>query len=248
MIGVTALASLTLTIAAGPAPEPAPAVSYLEGIVSFDEGGALDWRAVRIGQEVRAGDRYVLQQDSRLELDLQAGNVLRLGSGTDLIIRRLGPGEAEVELLRGVAILSLKGKARLQVDLHDLQVQAWGPGLYRLERESSWRRVVVRGGAAELREGELRSRLISGESLRILGPGELGRPPSVVYVKDPLDFWSDGRDAAGAANPGFWTAHSESILVVPDLEFLWWPYLLLEGPEPSPPSQSPGMSQPEERP
>jgi hypothetical protein len=214
--------------------EVSPArVGFVEGTAALSHAGEEEWLEAVLNLPVFEGDRLVLQEDSRVEVEFDEGSFLRLGPNTDLTIRRFTAEGLEIELMLGAVILRAASPGWT---LHggELTMAIGEPGLYRLDAdEAGGVHFAVRRGAAEV-SGVLSASLGGGQALSYEDPER--HWISQTYVKDDLDFWSDRRDARTVARHsaaqlgghyagvheldrhGDWGYHAPYGLV-------WWPHV-----------------------
>ena len=182
------------------APSFAPSrVSYVEGIVAFEQRDQLDWSSVTVNLPVGEGDHFVLQEESRMEFEFDDGSFLRLGSISDAQFRTLSERKIRVQLSVGHLILRVNGSTSYQIVTSLAEISVKGRSVCRVDvAESGQTRVVVRKGVANVMSDVGREVLRVGEVLTIQDRGELLRQTS--YLKDDFDFWSDRRDARHVTN------------------------------------------------
>jgi hypothetical protein len=185
------LSCYSLAATSGPA-----RVSHLEGIAAVAQQGDIDWFEIPVNMPVRSLDRIVLQDESVLEIELTASNVIRLGPLTDLVFDELGDNRLEISLTAGDLILRVANPPYPVVAFPSGRVKIRESGVYRVGyRPGGKVRVTVRKGSAEA-VTETAFRVVTvGQVIEIAGPEDGLRGVSRIDLKDDLDFWSDRRDA-----------------------------------------------------
>ena len=171
-------------------------VSVVEGTVSVARADHVDWNAVAVNYPVWEGDRLVLQQNSRVEVELNRNSLLRLGPGTDLIVTKLSAEEVELHLLIGSVVVRSYSSLSFTILSGTTTTFVKTPGVYELGLSDSGRTVVrVRKGVARAVYDEGALDLQAGDSLMDRGQG------GEVAENTPLDgdeeflYWSDRLDA-----------------------------------------------------
>jgi hypothetical protein len=171
-------------------------ISFVEGTAAVAHAGEEEWAEAGLNLPIYEGDRLVLQEDSRAELEFDDGSFLRLGPNSDLTFRRFAGDGMEFKLMLGTIILRA-ASAAWTVYTDPLAVALREPGLYRLDvDEEASMRLVVRKGRADV-SGTLSTSVRGGQSLSVEVPGQ--HWISQTYLKDEFDFWSDRRDARTVA-------------------------------------------------
>src|SRR6266851_2189987 len=122
-------------------------ISYVAGEVSFLRGDDPDnWRPADRNVPMTLGDRVYTGNRSRLELQLQGGDVVRLGARTDLAALNLTDDTKQFSLKGGVAsfrIRRLFEDENFEVDTPNAAVTFETPGDYRVDvDDSGYTRVI----------------------------------------------------------------------------------------------------------
>ena len=128
------------------APEPARGqeidqtvarISYLSGPVSYSRGDDPDdWDDAAVNLPFTLGDRIYSPEDSRAELQLSAGNFVRLGHRTYLTALNLTHDSKQFYLGGGAASFDIRALGPdevFEIDTPNIAVTLEGPGRYRVE-------------------------------------------------------------------------------------------------------------------
>ena len=179
----------------------AGAVNYIEGRPLVFFGGASNGKAVAARTQVKTGDSIRTKEQDRLELLLNPGSYLRLGSNSELRVLDTAFGSMTFELVRGSAIIE---SATFNRKVHALKLRTLAgdvvfekAGLYRLEVQPSNVQLAIHEGKAKwMKEGVQIATLKSGKRFVLALP----TPESEVqFAKldkkdaDELDRWSRRR-------------------------------------------------------
>ncbi|MCA1619177.1 MAG: FecR domain-containing protein [Acidobacteria bacterium] len=129
-------------------------VSLLKGEVSVKRSGEDDWEETRLNAPLVEGDLLATGRDSRLEIQVDARNFVRLGPDSVLKIVTLRDEGIALSLSEGTATVRLarfdKDKEYFELDAPATTVAAEKTGLYRLDVD---RDGTVRGRTARLTGG-----------------------------------------------------------------------------------------------
>ena len=174
----------------------APArVSYVEGTAAVAQEGDEDWLQLTVNTPVRPADRYILQGDALMELELEANNFMRLGPDSDATVEEYGPSGIKLVLVSGDLIVRLRNPVPVSVSAETARITFEERGLYRISRKGKWMKLVVRRGRATVSSASQTRQLESGDVLQIQGPDDRFAAVSLIDIRDDFDFWSDRRDA-----------------------------------------------------
>ena len=158
-------------------------ISLLSGDVSLKRNGNSDWERARLNFPLVEGDTISTDRDSRLELQFDGRNFVRLASSSVLKIVTLRDEGVALSLIEGSAIVRLArfdhDKEYFEVDAPRTTLAAQKKGLYRIDapREGRVRLTVREGGSA---------RIYSDTSGFILRDG---RSAELVFTGDNAGDW-----------------------------------------------------------
>jgi FecR protein len=174
-------------------------ISFLSGEVSFSRGDDPDdWQPADRNVPMTLGDRIYTGNRSRLELQIQGGDFVRLGANTDFAALDLTEEARQFSLTSGVASIRIRRLSQyeiFEIDTPNAAVTFEEPGDYRVDvDEDGFTRIAVRGGSATVAAGGGQIRLVAGEGMEIDGIDaprydilELSRP-------DGWDRWVSQRE------------------------------------------------------
>ena len=174
-------------------------ISFLSGEVSFARGDDPDdWQPADRNVPMTLGDRIYTGRRSRLELQLQGGDFLRLGAHSDLSALNLTDDTKQFSLRSGVASIQvrrLSDNEIFEIDTPNAAVTFDRPGDYRVDvDEDGYTRVSVRRGSATVAAGGGQVPLEAGEAIDVEG---LDSPRyDIVRLSSPdaWDQWVSQRD------------------------------------------------------
>jgi len=203
------VAALTLALAVGGAaaaradaedpPTRAARLSYIQGSVSFQPGGAQEWVTPPVNRPLTTGDQLWADRDSRAELQLD-GSALRVGATTSLAFLDLSDHVTQVQLSAGTLIVHVRhlyDQETYEIDTPNLAFTVLRSGTYRIaaDPDGGTTTINVRRGQGEVTGGGTAYSLSEGEDDVFAGTDQLvetAQTPSPA--PDPLGAWSDGRD------------------------------------------------------
>src|SRR5688572_20512327 len=177
-------------------------VSLIDGEVNLKRHGNQDWERTRLNYPVVEGDTLATGKDSRLEIQVDSRNFVRLTANTIMRIVTLRDEGIAMSVVEGTAIVRLakfdKSREYFEIDAPKTTLAAEKTGLYRLDVPPEGRvRLTVRdGGSARiysdtsgfaLRDGRSAELVISGDNA---GDWEL----LAAAEKDSIDNWVGDRE------------------------------------------------------
>ena len=175
-------------------------VSEVMGTAAFLHEEEVDWSRVAVNLPVREGDRFVLLEDSHMEVELNERSFLRLSSGSDVAFHKLGQEEVHIGLNLGGVIFRINSSIAYDVSTNFVRIVLSGPGLYRLDVDPNGQtRIVVRKGSSKVSSRAGSRTLYEGEVLTILEGDDSLNKVALSYLNDDFDLWSDRRDARQVA-------------------------------------------------
>ncbi len=165
-----------------------------------------DVTALRAGDELVSGDAVETGRASRVEVQLDQGNFLRLNAATKLRVVQLGNRRFQFDLEVGHVSVSQADGATADLEIHagGLTVIPLKRGSYRVELEPSGRAVVtVRKGEADVgTSGGFRT-VKKGKTLTVYGDQDTERVRLAgAPSKDGFDEWNQRRDKVLDQNRG----------------------------------------------
>ena len=119
-------------------------VSYLDGHATYEASGDVDWNELTLNLPLVSGDRIMARPDSRIEVELGDGNVVRISGETDIVFPELAKKKTVLKIHEGDLILRVKDTRGVLVELEQASVKIRKKGLYRIQVAS--RRVDTPGG------------------------------------------------------------------------------------------------------
>jgi FecR protein len=182
--------------------EPASSVariSMIHGDVSVQRGDSGDWSSAAVNQPMVNSDKVSTGVNSRAEVQLDSGNVLRLSDSTLAGIAGLSPKQIQIQVDRGVVDYTVfkNSEAAVEIDTANAAVRpAQRDGVYRIEIDAVGEtQVIVRKGSAEIATPQGSTQVEAGQMAVVRGTGDdtqykLVEAPS----KDSWDTWNSERD------------------------------------------------------
>ena len=177
-------------------------VSLLKGEVSLKRSGEDDWEEARLNAPLVEGDLLATGRDSRLEIQVDARNFVRLGPDSVLRVVTLREEGIALSLSEGTATLRLarfnKDKEYFEIDAPATTVAAEKTGLYRLdvERDGSVRVTIRDDGRARLYSQDSGFILRNNRTARLAGTATAERDWEFASAAgfDEWDQWNDERE------------------------------------------------------
>ncbi len=171
-------------------------LSYMNGHVSFQHAGDVDWAALSINMPLQPGDRIYTGNDGRAEIEFDDGSVYRLAERTDIEIIAMNEAAIQIRILVGLSTLNVQSDLHFEIDTPPAAFNTGEPGAFRFEvAESGDTDGIVRKGSMEAVNNDFRQTVEAGE----LGHISLGGPSRLVLSRyqgpDEWDEWNDRRNA-----------------------------------------------------
>ena len=174
-------------------------ISYLTGEVSFARGDDPDdWQPADRNVPMTLGDRVYTGSRSRIELELQGGDTVRLGARTDFAALNLTDDTQQFSLRSGVAsiqIRQLSNNEIFEIDTPNSAVTFDRAGSYRVDvDENGNTRVSVRRGSATVAAGGGQIPVEAGEAIDLEGLDTPRYDVVSLAGPDAWDQWVSQRD------------------------------------------------------
>jgi hypothetical protein len=173
-------------------------INAITGQASIYSRGVADWQQLMITDDLNAGDRVRTAYDGRVEILLNPGSYLRVGSNSEVELSNNALDNLEVRLIRGMAIVEATG-----ADGIDLNISISTPHTkLAIVRQGLYRLNVVPGDATELivRKGRV---ILSDSHTKVKGGNKVvfsGTAVSVAKLTreekklaEDVDVWSKQR-------------------------------------------------------
>src|SRR5713226_5020392 len=180
-------------------------LSYMDGSVSMQPGGAGDWGSAAKNRPVTIGDKLWTDKDSRVEL--QAGQAsIHLGSMTALSFLNLDENTTQIRLAEGsinFRVRELRSGELYEVDAPNLAFTVKRAGAFRIDVDENGEatRVTVIRGEGEVAAGGKTYDIHDGERAEFNGTDNIQYDISQAQRPDALDRWANERDAKEEGSP-----------------------------------------------
>ena len=174
-------------------------ISLIHGDVSTQRGDSGEWSAAALNAPVVGGDKVSTGERSRVEVQLDDANILRLGDRSQANITGLTRNQIQVQLGQGIATYSVfkGGESAAEIDTPNVAIRpAQRDGSYRIEVNANGEtQVIVRKGEADIATPQGSTRLEQGQLATIRGTGDdVQYKISDAPPKDSWDSWNIDRD------------------------------------------------------
>src|SRR6267378_939205 len=173
-------------------------ISLIQGDVSVQRGDTGDWSAAALNQPLVGGDRISTGDRSKVELQLDHANILRLGNNAQAKIATVQRAQIQVQVGQGLAYYTVfkDSEAEVEIDTPNAAIRPTSKeGIYRIEVNGFETQVIVRVGTADISTPQGSTHIEVGQAATIRGTTDeagsvLGGAPS----KDNWDSWNNDRD------------------------------------------------------
>ncbi|HTY60648.1 MAG TPA: DUF6600 domain-containing protein [Acidobacteriota bacterium] len=176
-------------------------LSYIDGNVSCQHTGDVDWSAASVNLPLEPGDRIYTGNDGRAEIEFDDGSILRLAHGTDIEILSLREDLIQIRSLVGLSTLIVTSDTDFEIDTPAAAFTVLEKGNYRFGvDENGDSDAVVRKGELEAANDSFSRRLLAGEMVRV-SANDADKPEYARYdERDEWDEWNDRRNADMSAS------------------------------------------------
>jgi hypothetical protein len=202
-------------------------LSLIQGDVSAQRGDTEEWAAAAPNQPLVGGDRVLTGDNSKAELQLDHGNILRLGNHSLLKIATVERGQNErgqiqVQIWQGLAYYSVfkDSDAEVEIDTPNAAIRPTSKdGVYRIEVTGFETHLIVRAGAVEIATPQGSARVEMGQDATIKGTTRLaGNVLGGAPAMDSWDSWNIERDGV-INNAQSWNCTNRYYVGSEDLDF-----------------------------
>jgi hypothetical protein len=170
-------------------------VSLLKGEVSLQRSGNVAWERARLNTPLVEGDTLSTGRDSRLEIQVDSRNFVRVGGDSVLKVVALRDEGIALSLSEGTATVRLskfeRDREYFEVDAPKTTVAAERTGQYRIDVDTGGVRVTVRGdGRARIYSETSGFELRNNRTAR-LAYGGADEDDWELSAAAPFDGWDD---------------------------------------------------------
>ena len=180
-------------------------LSLTEGAVSTQRGDTGDWNAATVNTPVVPGDRVSTGDQSRAEVQLDYGNIIRLDGNSVIRVVQFDAQHIQIEVAQGlVSYTSLPSSAvDVEIDTPNLAIHPQRDGMYRVQVNTDGETLLtVRRGQAEAGTTEGSTTIHAGELITVRGSASDAQyKTSVAALRDSFDQWSEDRDRLLQSSP-----------------------------------------------
>jgi hypothetical protein len=173
-------------------------ISVLNGDVSVRRGDSGDVVAAVVNTPIMADDRVLTGASARAEVQLDFGNVVRIGPNSEVRFVGMDIKNFQLQVAAGSVTFRVlrQSQAQAEVDTPSIAMHPLRQGAYRITvNEDGTSQITVRTGEAEIFSQNGSERLEAGQTMNARGPAN---DPEFQVVQaiapDAWDRWNDDRD------------------------------------------------------
>jgi hypothetical protein len=174
-------------------------LSIVQGDVNVKRGDNGQLEAAAINTPLMANDHVQTSAGSRAEVELDYGNLVRLGPNTDLGVADLEYHRYRLQFGAGTIIYRVLRDAgsQAEIDTPSIAVRPLTEGEYRISvLDDGTTQITVRSGQAEIDGPRGSQRLDPGRTTLVRGdPSDPEYQTTYEIARDQLDDWSANRDS-----------------------------------------------------
>ncbi|HZQ51935.1 MAG TPA: FecR family protein [Bryobacteraceae bacterium] len=173
-------------------------LSIVQGDVNVRRGDNGELVAAVTNAPLTVKDQLQTSQGSRAEVELDAGNLIRLAPNTELNFADLEYHRYQVQLGAGTIIYRVlrNSNSQAEVDTPSVAFRPQGPGEYRISvLEDGTTQITVRSGQGEIYGPRGTEQLVAGHTTLVRGnPSDPEFQTGFEIARDQFDDWSENRD------------------------------------------------------
>jgi hypothetical protein len=173
-------------------------ISVLTGDASVRRGDSGDVVAAAINGPLMANDSILTSSSSRVEIQLDWANLLRVGPNSEVRFAGLDVRGFQIQVAAGTVMFRVlrPSQAQAEIDTPSVAIHPLGQGIYRVSlREDGTSEITVRTGEAEIFSPHGSERLGAGRTMYARGPASDPEFQEVAAVApDSWDQWNSERD------------------------------------------------------
>jgi hypothetical protein len=173
-------------------------ISILNGEVSVRRGDSGDVVAAAINGPLMANDSILTSSSSRVEIQLDWANLLRVGPNSEVRFAGLDVRGYQIQVAAGTVMFRVlrPSQAQAEIDTPSVAVHPLGQGTYRVSlHEDGTSEITVRTGEAEIFSPHGSERLGAGRTMYARGPASDPEFQEVAAIApDSWDQWNNERD------------------------------------------------------
>jgi FecR protein len=172
-------------------------ISYMNGDVSSQRGDNGNWVAVTVNTPVATGDRVATGQKSRAEIQLDAGDVLRMSDNATAKIVNLNRTTIQVQVGQGLVTYNVlkNAQAASEIDTPNAAIHPDGPGEYRiLVNSDAETQVTIRSGSADVSTPQGSTHVDQGQLITVAGTDNPEYKTTTAPGRDDWDSWNNDRN------------------------------------------------------
>jgi hypothetical protein len=182
----------------GDPPSRAARVSFLEGSVSLQPGGAGDWGTAAQNRPVTVGDKLWADKDARAELQVGQASI-HMGSMTALSFLNLDENVMQLRIAEGAVnfrVRELREGDLYEVDTPNVAFTVQQAGAFRVDVSETGdaTRITAIRGEGQVTAGSQTYTVHAGESAEFTGADNPQYQASAAPAPDGLDSWAAERD------------------------------------------------------
>ncbi|PWU04366.1 MAG: hypothetical protein C5B51_16955 [Terriglobia bacterium] len=213
-------------------------ISLVNGEASIQRGDSGEWVAAAVNAPVVTNDRISTGPNSRVEIEFDAGNALRIGGEAEVTMSQLEYGRYQMAVGRGTVTYRVLRNSNndIEVDTPNVSVRPSRQGSYRIAvNDAGESEITSRSGEVEVFTPRGSQWVSTGQMMVARGTAS---DPEFQIVRaapaDEWDRWSDSRDRAVTASvssqyvpPGVYGAEDldpyGNWVNVPSYGYVWQP-------------------------
>jgi len=169
-------------------------LNYVEGRVSFQPGGEMDWGWAIVNRPMTAGDSLWTGNSARAEMHI-GSTAIRVGGQTSVSFLNLDDRTVQIQLNSGTINLRVRNLYRgdvFEVDTPNLAFTVLRSGDYRItvDPQGSFTTITLRDGQGQVNGGGQAFLVDGGSQVQVSGTDYISYDIYDLPGRDTFDRWS----------------------------------------------------------
>ncbi len=173
-------------------------ISFIQGDVTTQRGDTGEWVAATINTPVVTGDKLATGSNSRVEVQFDNANILRMADSSTANIANFSPTRIQLQVGKGLVTYDVLdgSRADIEIDTPNGSIHPqMGAGIYRITVNSDSETIVdIRKGSADVSTPEGSTHVDNDQRITVEGAENAQYQITNGLGRDEWDKWNTDRD------------------------------------------------------